>query len=131
MNSGFNIDYTITCNGLNLKDQSLTDLSIAHSYAGIDPEIVAEANRIAQVDAVQEKHVNVGAIESEEGMGTALSEKRDIMYDQCVGCTPDEFEANWEKYLADYLSSGGEAIQKERDEKWVALYGDTDAVPEN
>lgn len=131
MNSGFNIDYTITCNGLNLKDPALTELSISHSYAGIEPEIVAQANKIAQTDAVQEKHVNVGAIDSEEGMGTALAEKRDIMYDQCVGCSVDEFEANWEKYLADYLSSGGEAIQKERDEKWVKLYGDTDTVPEN
>ena len=131
MNSGFNIDYTITCNGLNLKDASLTDLSISHSYAGIEPEIVAEANRIAQVDARQEKHVNVGAIAAEEGMGTALGEKRDIMYDQVVGCAPEEFEANWEKYMGDYLSSGGQAIIDERTEKWKALYGDTDTVPEN
>ena len=131
MNSGFNIDYTITCNGLNLIDPSLTDLSISHSYAGIEPEIVAEANRIAQVDARQEKHVNVGAIAAEEGMGTALGEKRDIMYDQVVGCAPEEFEANWEKYMGDYLSSGGQAIIDERTEKWQALYGDTDTVPEN
>ena len=131
MNSGFNIDYTITCNGLNLIDPSLTDLSISHSYAGIEPEIVAEANRIAQVDARQEKHVNVGAIAAEEGMGTALGEKRNIMYDQVVGCAPEEFEANWEKYMGDYLSSGGQAIIDERTEKWQALYGDTDTVPEN
>ena len=131
MNSGFNIDYTITCNGLNLIDPSLTDLSISHSYAGIEPEIVAEANRIAQVDARQEKHVNVGAITAEEGMGTALGEKRNIMYDQVVGCAPEEFEANWEKYMGDYLSSGGQAIIDERTEKWQALYGDTDTVPEN
>ena len=131
MNSGFNIDYTITCNGLNLIDPSLTDLSISHSYAGIEPEIVAEANRIAQVDARQEKHVNVGQIDSEEGMGTALAEKRDIMYDQVVGCSVDEFDANWEKYMSDYLSSGGQSIIDERTEKWKALYGDTDTVPEN
>ena len=131
MNSGFNIDYTLTCNGLNLIDPSLTDLSISHSYAGIEPEIVAEANRIAQVDARQEKHVNVGAIAAEEGMGTALGEKRNIMYDQVVGCAPEEFEANWEKYMGDYLSSGGQAIIDERTEKWKALYGDTDTVPEN
>ena len=129
MNSGFNIDYTITCNGLNLMDPSKTDLSIAHSYAGIDPEIVAEANRIAQVDARQESHVNVGPIDSEEGMGTALSEKRDIMYDQCVIAPVDDFDATWDKYMADYLSSGGQAIMDERESKWATVYGDTDTVP--
>ena len=129
MNSGFNIDYTITCNGLNLMDQSKTDLSIAHSYAGIEPEIVAEANRIAQVDARQEAHVNVGPIDSEEGMGTALSEKRDIMYDQCVIAPVDDFDATWDKYMADYLSSGGQAIMDERESKWATVYGDTDTVP--
>ena len=129
MNSGFNIDYTITCNGLNLMDPSKTDLSIAHSYAGIEPEIVAEANRVANVDARQEEHVNVGPIDAEEGMGTALSEKRDIMYDQCVAAPVEEFDATWDKYMSDYLSSGGQAIIDERNQKWVNLFGDTDSLP--
>ena len=129
MNSGFNIDYTITCNGLNLVDSAKTDLSISHSYAGIEPEIVAEANRIANVDARQEEHVNVGPIDAEEGMGTALSEKRDIMYDQCVAAPVEEFDATWDKYMSDYLSSGGQAIIDERDQKWVNLFGDTDSLP--
>ncbi|MBR6402361.1 MAG: extracellular solute-binding protein [Eubacterium sp.] len=129
MNSGFNIDYTITCNGLNLKDENLTKLSISHSYAGIEPEVVAEADRIANVDAVQERNVNVGVIEAEEGMGTTLGEKRDIMYDQLLLATPDQFDAVWDQYMSDYMSSGGEAIKTERDSKWVALFGDVPNMP--
>ena len=130
MNSGFNIDYTITCNGLSLMDSSLTDLSIAHSYAEIDPDVVAHANEIANTDAIQEKHVNVGAIAAEEGMGTTLSEKRDILLDNVVSASEDDFDKLWDDYMADYMSSGGQSIKDERLEKWNAIYGDTDTLPE-
>ena len=46
-NSGMNIDYTITTNGLKLVDPELTSKSIAYSYAGIDPALVEEADKIA------------------------------------------------------------------------------------
>jgi len=130
MNSGNNIDYTITCNGLHLTDADLTIKSLAHSYASIDPELVENAHKIAQTDAVPVKNVNVGNIAAEEGMGTALSEKRNIMYDNCVICDPDKFDSEWDKYMADYLSSGGQAIMDERDEKWVATFGDVDTLPQ-
>ena len=130
MNSGFNIDYTITCNGLNLSDPDITRLSTAHSYAGIDPAIVEEADIIANTDARHEENVNVGVITSEEGMGTALSDKRDILYDQAVICAPEEFDAVWDQYMSDYLSSGGQDIIDERAEKWAETYGDTDTLPE-
>jgi len=130
-NSGFNIDYTITCNGLNLADPDLTVLSIAHSYAGIDPAIVQDANTIANTDARHEKNVNVGVVVSEDGMGTALADKRDILYDQAVACSEEEFDEVWDKYMNDYLSSGGQDIIDERMEKWAATYGDTDTLPEN
>ena len=130
-NSGFNIDYTITCNGLNLADPDKTVLSIAHSYAGIDPAIVKEANKIANTDARHEKNVNVGVIEAEDGMGTALAEKRDILYDMAVSCAVADFDATWDKYMEDYLSSGGQDIIDERTEKWNATFGDSKMLPED
>jgi len=131
MNSGNNIDYTITCNGLNLADPEITVLSIAHGYAGIDADLVRDANTIANTDARHEKNVNVGTIEAEDGMGTALGDKRNILYDQAVACPVDQFDAVWDQYMADYLSSGGQDIIDERIEKWNATFGDTDMLPED
>lgn len=128
-NSGMNIDYTMTCNGLKLQDADLTVLSRAYSYAGVDPQLVADADAICNTDMKVGKNVNVGAIEAEEGMGTALSEKRDIIYDTAVVASVEEFDAVWDAGIADYLSSGGQAIMDERAEKWEATFGDTDMLP--
>ena len=128
-NSGMNIDYTMTCNGLNLADPDLTVKSRAYNYAGIDPAIVEEADRICNTDMKVGKNVNVGAIAAEEGMGPALSEKRDIAYDTAVIAPVDQFDAVWDAAMADYLSSGGQAIMDERTEKWTATFGDADMMP--
>lgn len=128
-NSGMNIDYTMTCNGLKLQDADLTVLSRAYGYAGVDPQLVADADAICNTDMKVGKNVNVGAIEAEEGMGTALSEKRDIIYDTAVVASVEEFDAVWDAGIADYLSSGGQAIMDERAEKWEATFGDADMLP--
>ncbi len=129
MNSGFNIDYTITCNGLHLADDKLTELSISHSYAGIDPEIVIEANKIANTDIRKEKCVNVGEISSESGVGEALNAKRTEVYDNAVVASEAEFDKVWDDGMADYMGAGGQDIKDERTSKWQEVYGDTDTVP--
>ena len=128
-NSGMNIDYTMTCNGLKLADADLTVKSRAYTYAGIEPAIVEEADKICNTDMKVGKNVNVGAISAEEGMGPVLSEKRDIAYDMAVSASVDEFDAVWDGYMSDYLSSGGQAIMDERAEKWAATFGDADMLP--
>ncbi|MBQ8878379.1 MAG: extracellular solute-binding protein [Lachnospiraceae bacterium] len=128
-NSGMNIDYTMTCNGLKLADADLTVKSRAYSYAGIDPAIVEAADKICNTDMKVGKNVNVGAITAEEGMGPALSEKRDIAYDTAVIASVEEFDAVWDAAMADYLASGGQAIMDERTEKWNATFGDSDMLP--
>lgn len=128
-NSGFNIDYTITCNGLNLVDKDQTAKSIAYSYAGVDPALVEESNRVAKIDAVPAKNINVGAITSEEGMGTALKDKRDVLLCTAVSAAVSDFDSVWEKGIQDYLSSGGQAIMDERAANWLKVYGDVDMKP--
>ena len=129
-NSGFNLDYTITCNGLQLVDDEATKKSIAYSYSGIAPELIEKADKVANTDARSSKNVQVGTIEAEEGIGTALGEKRDIIYDNAVIAPVDSFDQVWDDGVADYLKSGGQAIMDERAEKWVATYGDVDMLPE-
>lgn len=129
-NSGMNIDYTMTCNGLKFVDPELTIKSRAYGYAKIDPALVEEADRICNTDVKNSsKNVNVGAITAEEGMGPALAEKRDIAYDTAVTASVDKFDAVWDAAMADYLSSGGQAIMDERAEKWTATFGNVDMLP--
>lgn len=129
MNSGMNIDYTITCNGLNLGDDALTSLSKAYGYAEIDPALVQEADKLARVDARPAKNVNVGAIESEAGVGDTLSSKRDIVYDNAVVASVDNFDNVWDAGMMDYLAAGGQDIINERTEKWDQYFPGTDMLP--
>ncbi len=130
-NSGMNIDYTITCNGLHLTDDDLTTLSLAYSYAEVDPELIIRADEIAKTDTREIGNVQVGAIASETGVGEALSSKRDQVYDTAVSAAADAFESTWETGMADYLASGGQAIIDERTTAWEATYGDATELPQN
>ena len=128
MNSGQNIDMTITCNGLHLSTEELTLASLANNYPPCDPEDVARANEVANNGKRPTKNAKITSIEAETGMGEALNGKRDIIYDTCMSCKPEEFDAKWEELMADYLTSGGQAIIDERTEKWEAQYGTKDML---
>ncbi|MCM1263114.1 MAG: extracellular solute-binding protein [Butyrivibrio sp.] len=130
-NSGMNIDYTITCNGLNLVDPDVTAKSMAHNYSGIDTALVEKANAIANTDTRSFAPVNVGEIKAAEGQGEALSSKRDVILDNAVVASTDNFDKVWDDGMADYLSSGGQAIMDERAEKWKATFGDATSLPNN
>ena len=109
-NSGMNIDYTITCNGLHLTTEDLTNKSLAYTYAGIDPEQVLKANEIAKTDTRIGVNVQTGNIEAEAGIGDVLSSKRDQIYDQAVSAAVADFDSVWDSGISDYLASGGQAI---------------------
>jgi len=128
-NSGQNIDYTITCNGLNLMNAEDTAKSAAYNYAGVDPSYVQTSIETALNDAITVKNVNVGAIASEEGMGTALGDKRDIGFDKAVIAAPADFDKVWDENMSDYLKAGGQKIMDERKEKWEATFGSSDMLP--
>ena len=40
-----------------------------------------------------------------------------------------DFDKVWDDAIADYLSSGGQAIMDERAEKWAEYFGDADMLP--
>ena len=124
MNSGQNIDMTITCNGLHLSTDELTLASLANNYPPCDPADVARANEVANNGKKPTKNAKISTIDAEEGAGEILNGKRDVIFDKCVSCKPDEFDALWDELMADYLSSGGQDIIDERTEKWEAQYGD-------
>ncbi len=127
-NSGQNIDYTMTNNGLNLIDDELTTLSLAYNYANIDPALVVEADRIAKNDVKVPVYINVGAVTAEEGVGESLHAKRDEAYDNAMAAPVDEFDAVWDQYLDEYLSIGGQDIIDERAAKWEEFFGSAEYI---
>ncbi len=114
INAAQNIDYTLTINGLDLGEPGLTARSLALSYAGVPGRYIEEAYKTQVTDVRISKHYNLGEIKAEEGMGPALSEKRNNMLVQSVVAKPADFDRIFDNGLKDYLGSGGQAIIDER-----------------
>jgi putative aldouronate transport system substrate-binding protein len=125
-NSGNNIDYTITVNGLYLGDA--TQATTALSYPGVPADVVIEANRIGKENGRIAKKYTCGDIEAETDVGTSLTSKRDALLTQAVTAPVDQFDAVYDAGMADYLASGGQAIIDERAEKLLAVYGEAPAA---
>lgn len=121
-NSGMNIDYTITCNGLHFVDDEITLKSAAHNYANVDSKDVENAINIAETDMKRAKNYRTAPIAAEEGMGEALSSKRDVLFDTAVSAPEADFDKVWDEGMEDYLASGGQAIMDERAAAWDAVY---------
>ncbi len=130
MNSVNNIDYTITCNGLDLGDPDKTIKSIALGYSGIDSRYIEKAYATSLTDARIGKNVNVGTIASEQGIGTSLTDKRNTFLDQAVVAATDKFDEVFDAGFNDYLRSGGQAIIDERKAAWEKYFGDSASLPE-
>ncbi|MCL6589362.1 MAG: extracellular solute-binding protein [Firmicutes bacterium] len=123
MNSPNNIDYTITCNGLDFNDPKLTAKSIALGYAGVDARFIEKAFTCSDNDARYGKKFSCGEIKSEAGMSTALQKKRDNLLTQAIVAKPEDFDKVWDAGFKDYLNSGGQAIIDERKAAYEKYYG--------
>jgi putative aldouronate transport system substrate-binding protein len=129
MNSPNNIDYMMTLNGHKLEDPALTVKTLAQGYAGVDTRYIERASATALTDIVPGNAVAVGVISSEEGVATALTEKRDIFLDQSIVTPEANFDNVFDAGMSDYLATGGQAIIDERTEKWAEFFGDADMLP--
>ena len=122
-NSGNNIDYTMTCNGLYLGEA--TGATTALSYPGIPAEIVIQANEFGKNNGRYPAHYNVGTIESETEVGSSLTEKRDELLTKAVTASVEEFDSVYDTIMEDYMNMGGQDIIDERIEKLQEVYGIT------
>lgn len=122
MNSGTNIDYTITINGLDLGDPVLNAKSVALGYAGVEKRYIEKSYAIQKTDFRITSNYNVGEIVSESGMGPSLDEKRDNLLVQSIVAKPSDFDKVFDSGFKDYMSSGGQAIIDERRAKYEAFF---------
>ena len=120
-NSGNNIDYTMTCNGLYLGEA--TGATTALSYPGIPAEIVIQANEFGKNNGRYPAHYNVGTIEAETDVGSSLTAKRDELLTKAVTASVEDFDAVYDSNMEDYMNMGGQDIIDERIEKLQEVYG--------
>ena len=128
-NSGYNIDLTMTTNGLRLVSDDLTIKSMAYSYANVDPDDVVNAINVALNDAKYPTSIDLGAIDAEATVGDSLTSIQRSTFDKAVAASEADFDTVWESGMADYLAAGGQDIIDERLEKWTAAYGSATMIP--
>jgi putative aldouronate transport system substrate-binding protein len=117
INSIYNIDYTITLNGLDVGDPTLNARSLALGYGGVDPRYIERAYKTQTVDVRIVPTYKLGEIKAEQGMGPALSEKRNTLLVKSVVAKVSDFDKVFDAGMKDYLNSGGQAIINERKAK--------------
>jgi putative aldouronate transport system substrate-binding protein len=128
-NSGYNIDLTMTTNGLRLSSDELTIKSMAYGYANVDPEDVVNAINVALNDAKYPTSIDLGVIESETTVGDTLTSYQRQTFDKAVAAAEADFDKVWDSGMADYLAAGGQDIIDERLEKWTDAYGSATMLP--
>ena len=129
-NSGYNIDLTMTTNGLRLSSDDLTIKSMAYSYANVDPEDVVNAINVSLHDAKYPTSIDLGTIDAEVGIGDSLTGIQRSTFDKAVAAPEADFDSVWDSGMADYLAAGGQAIIDERLATWEAAYGSSTMIPE-
>jgi hypothetical protein len=117
-------------NGIYLRDLQREAFSHAAGYPGTDPRYVEKTISDYVNFCRPGKAVNVGQIESAEGMEAELNAKRDAMYMQATVCAPAQFDAIWDTYFEDFMSSGARAIMDEREQKWNQFFPGLDFLPD-
>ena len=122
-NSGQNIDYTMTVNGLYLGD--LTEASVALNYPSASADIVMKANEYGKNNGRIAKRFNVGTIEAETEVGDSLTKKRDELLTKAVTASVEDFDSVYDQYMDEYMSIGGQDIIDERIEKLQEVFGIT------
>lgn len=122
-NSGMNIDYTITCNGLYLGDA--TAASTALNYAGIPADVVMKANEYGKNNGRYPKKFSVGVIEEEVELGATLGSMRDEVMTKAVVAPEGQFDAVYEEQMNGYLNAGGQDIIDARIAKLAEFYNIT------
>jgi len=115
-NSSLNIDITIPMNGVFLGSDEENAKVLALSYAGTDPEIVAQAYSISVKDA-RAAIVHPGVITVTQYTQT-LEDKADALIAQAIRAAPAQFDSVWDTGLRDWLASGAQEVINERERLW-------------
>jgi putative aldouronate transport system substrate-binding protein len=118
-NSGFNLDYTIPQNGLNLGDPAKNMKALTGGYRPEFVELVERAYALAMKDGKPYPVVPVTLTAGVEYAAT-LSGKENALKVNAITCPPDQFDKVWDQGIKEWLAAGGQAVIDERRAKYTA-----------
>jgi len=128
----YDLNLMIGANGVFTGDANLDLRQRASALPGFPIEVIQAAIQAQESHQRIMRPVQVGDIEEEGMYGAGLSSIRDEAMTILVARTSaDDFDAAWERHMANYLSSGGQAIIDARDAAWVRTFGDVPNMPED
>jgi putative aldouronate transport system substrate-binding protein len=118
-NSGYNMDYTIPHNGLNLGDPAKNLRALT---AGYRPEYSGQVERAYAMALKDGKPYPVVPVTLTAGVEYAatLSGKENALKVAAITCPPAQFDKVWDEGFKDWLASGGQAVIDERRAKYTA-----------
>jgi putative aldouronate transport system substrate-binding protein len=112
-----NIDYMIISNGLELDTPERTVLGLANSYT-VDPQLIILADQVAMKNARPMPVIPVTLTAAGPYVRT-LQDKGDVLMAESITCAPAQFDRVWDAGIADWISSGAQAVREERAEKYI------------
>jgi putative aldouronate transport system substrate-binding protein len=118
MNSGGNVDYTISVNGYLMETPALTAQVIANNYAW-PPEYITEAYRVSSTNAFPEPVVPV-TLYAAGPLTQTLADKCTVLFVESITAKPADFDRVWNDGVQDWLASGAQTVIDERREKYIA-----------
>ncbi|PYE44511.1 putative aldouronate transport system substrate-binding protein [Paenibacillus barcinonensis] len=107
-------DTAIISNGKNLGDQGMNEKAWIMGFPPANQEILKKALEVANTDTVG-PIVFSKPIQAEMKYSTALTDKLDVIIVKTAMAKPEDFDAVYEKEMADYMSLGGTELKKELD----------------
>jgi putative aldouronate transport system substrate-binding protein len=119
-NSALNIDYTPIMNGLFLETEEESLKAIAAAYPW-PAEMIMNAYHIALRNAAPGPVIIPSSPLMVAGpLNQTLQDKSKAIVIQAITAPSANFDRVWDAGIADWLTSGAEAIRRERAEKYVA-----------
>jgi putative aldouronate transport system substrate-binding protein len=119
-NSALNLDYTPMLNGLFMKTQDETVRAIAASYPWPSERVIAAyATALTNATPIP-VIVPSSPLRAAGPVNQTLQDKARAFLVQSVIAAEANFDRTYDAAIADWLSSGAEAVRQERAEKFVA-----------
>ncbi|NOV04757.1 extracellular solute-binding protein [Paenibacillus planticolens] len=117
--SYLNLDYTLVVNGVELGDPQKNIKALAASAPGYE-DVAEKSYKINTTDTYTSFFFDTPN-ESNIKFGKTLGDMNKLMTDKLIVCKPSEFDALYDKLVAEYLAAGGQAVTDENVKIYKAM----------
>lgn len=109
--SYLNLDYTLVVNGVELGDQQKNIKALAATAPGLE-DVAEKSYKINTTDTYTNFFFDTPN-EANIKFGKTLGDMNKIMTDKLIVCKPAEFDALYDKLVAEFQAAGGQAVVDE------------------